>query len=540
MPDSLKIDPYYKGLAQFIQETETPLTISIQGEWGSGKTSALKNIEEIIASEKEGGLAEFCDQENDKRNCHVIWFHTWQYSCLGVDDNLILALFTHLKSELEKLILNKEERDTPQNDKKNRTVEKITKAFLKGGAKVAFDSVGIGGLFDAAAELINNIAKSDDVPQLTEVITTLKAVIEKMIDEVVPDGKRLVIFVDDLDRLEPKVAVELLSGIKNILDCKKCVFVLAVDKEVIISGVKEKYGAFYNDDKKANQFFDKLIQVPFSLPTQKYDIQYLLETDYQKDMPEGWVKEYVRVVHELFQNNPRSIERAFHSFRLHKLILTEVKSDEDVYNLFVILAFQLRDEESYKKLVELSNDLEELSLFLKGEKSNDGIKIPIGEYLKLPSCPFSNIKKRVINDENQEEEEKWRKLFSLLRKLPEGPLTSETHQLFFSEGMYHIIQIMRESPNYTMEINKDKCWCEFFDKREHKLVLRFEEKGENKKERLLVYKTKPDGEYQNGFDSCGCTIHTGKEHITILSDELETKKQFDKLETFLSKTMELF
>jgi len=541
--DLLQLAPYYSGLAKFIEAADPPLTISIQGEWGSGKTATLENIENILEPQKEGGsITEFLNENNTEQKCHVIWFNTWQYSCLGINDNLTIALFTHLKSELEKLSNEEDEKD--KKNKKNAERGKdhlLLKYGVKGCVKCIFDSNGLGGLFDAAAELIENIAKPNDIPQLTDEITALKAVIQKMIDEVVPDGKKLVIFIDDLDRLEPKVAVELLSGIKNILDCKKCIFVLAVDKEVIISGVKEKYGDFYNDDKKANQFFDKLIQVPFSLPTQKYVVQNLLIGKYIDDIPKAYMEDCVRVVQELFQNNPRSIERVFHSFRLHKLFYEELKidekRDEDIYNLFVILAFQLRDEDSYKKLVELSNNLEELSLFLKGEKNNDDIKIPIGEYLKLPDCSFSNIKIRIGNDEEQtkqaEEEQKWKELFSILRRLPAGLLDSDKHQLFFTEGMYHIIQKIRGSQKYILDINKDKCWCEFIDKKDGRVVFRFEEKGRNEKERLIVYKTKSGDVYKK----VGFVEHEGKDHITILSDE---NNQFDKIEKFLSETMGLF
>lgn len=128
--DHLRINSYYKGLAKYIQEAETPLSISIQGEWGSGKTFALKEIEKNLElrgekksllemNDKKNSLSEedkealidavvcagFCDKKNSEQNCHVIWFNTWQYSCLGVDDNLILALFSHLKSELAELKL---------------------------------------------------------------------------------------------------------------------------------------------------------------------------------------------------------------------------------------------------------------------------------------------------------------------------------------------------------------------------------------------------------------------------------------------------
>ena len=42
--DNLDIEIHSKSLIEFIQETETPITVGIQGEWGSGKTSLLNSI----------------------------------------------------------------------------------------------------------------------------------------------------------------------------------------------------------------------------------------------------------------------------------------------------------------------------------------------------------------------------------------------------------------------------------------------------------------------------------------------------------------
>ena len=43
-PDTLKTGNYAKTLASFIKECDTPLTIGVQGEWGSGKTLSLIHI----------------------------------------------------------------------------------------------------------------------------------------------------------------------------------------------------------------------------------------------------------------------------------------------------------------------------------------------------------------------------------------------------------------------------------------------------------------------------------------------------------------
>ena len=42
--DLFQIKKYIEGLAKFIESCKTPMTISIQGEWGTGKTSIMQII----------------------------------------------------------------------------------------------------------------------------------------------------------------------------------------------------------------------------------------------------------------------------------------------------------------------------------------------------------------------------------------------------------------------------------------------------------------------------------------------------------------
>ena len=50
--------------------------------------------------------------------------------------------------------------------------------------------------------------------------------------------------------------------VKLFLDVPKCVFILAIDYDVVIEGVRRKYGNDFSKEK-GKDFFDKIIQVPF-------------------------------------------------------------------------------------------------------------------------------------------------------------------------------------------------------------------------------------------------------------------------------------
>ena len=81
--DNFAIGNYIKGLSTFIKTCDTPMTISIQGDWGSGKTSMMNMIKEEI-----------------KDNVYYIWFNTWQYSQFNMGDSLSITFLNNLIEQL--------------------------------------------------------------------------------------------------------------------------------------------------------------------------------------------------------------------------------------------------------------------------------------------------------------------------------------------------------------------------------------------------------------------------------------------------------
>lgn len=47
--DNFGISPYEKGLVHFIANANTPVTVALQDEWGSGKTSLMNSLQESLS-----------------------------------------------------------------------------------------------------------------------------------------------------------------------------------------------------------------------------------------------------------------------------------------------------------------------------------------------------------------------------------------------------------------------------------------------------------------------------------------------------------
>lgn len=86
--DKFNIKNYIDGLSKFILKCETPLTLAIQGDWGTGKTSIMYQVENNLMNE-------------DSSKIKTIFFNTWQYSQFEMGNDLAVSLMTDLIKELK-------------------------------------------------------------------------------------------------------------------------------------------------------------------------------------------------------------------------------------------------------------------------------------------------------------------------------------------------------------------------------------------------------------------------------------------------------
>jgi predicted KAP-like P-loop ATPase len=77
-------------------------------------------------------------------------------------------------------------------------------------------------------------------------------------------NKTLVIFIDNLDRCLPSVAIETLEAIRLFLFLDNTAFIIAADEEMIRGSVRSHYDGI--DEKHITDYLDKLIQVPIRVP----------------------------------------------------------------------------------------------------------------------------------------------------------------------------------------------------------------------------------------------------------------------------------
>ena len=265
--DLLGVDKYTDALIHFIESCQMPTTLAIQGEWGSGKTSLLNQIRHRLC---ESGLN--TKEVNNERPFYGIWVNTWQYSLMKSKDEALISIIGGLTNEILAIIKDKHE------TKSRATINKVKGLFSKlgkVGAKAAASTVGL------ESDLVDSLLESEDGEvSLLQFKQALQDAINECLEEDRKSGNNnrgFIFFIDDLDRIDPPVAVEILELIKNIFEVENCLFVLAIDYEVVVKGLVPKFGPLTDkNEREFRSFFDKIIQLPFSMPVASYDVTKFL------------------------------------------------------------------------------------------------------------------------------------------------------------------------------------------------------------------------------------------------------------------------
>jgi hypothetical protein len=374
--DTLEQASYVSALIKFINNAQMPTTIALQGEWGSGKTSLMNQIAGQLCLNYET-ICKFSDENYvDSRSQDDfpylgVWVNTWQYSLMKDERESLVSIVQGITSQITQQV---------SMYLKDNATSKVISSRLLGAlrfAAVATTKVGlgfVGGNPNSIDNLINgnssNIPEQHDPDffrnELQKAIIDFKRQISeyrKTLKQSSP-FKGFIFFVDDLDRLDPPVAVQILSLMKNLFEVNNCIFILAIDYEVVIKGLEKRFGKKTEENEREyRSFFDKIIQLSFRLPVSQYKIDNYLKEGLKnicytgsKSGSETTLNEIISdlnaITIETCGTNPRAIKRMLNTLSLVKEIsVTKMKK---LYAENTELKFDLnRDPEDIKLYLKL-------------------------------------------------------------------------------------------------------------------------------------------------------------------------------------------
>lgn len=356
--DIFGIQRYIEGLTSFIHDCSMPMTISIQGDWGTGKTSIMHMVEDSL----------------DKKRVVTQWFNTWQYSQFDLGNNLGISLLYSLLNSMDD---SEEDVQTVKATlgKISRKAARLAKAAIEDQSNKFLGETVTGEIKETGKAIFanDNVLFEDPTQSIVDLKNQFHTAVKTTLQKA--NKEKMVVFIDDLDRLQPARAIELLEVMKIFLDSENCVFVLAIDYSVVIKGVKVKYGDDF-DEKKGRAYFDKIIQVPFRVPVVDYDISSFIKECLKdigvEQIDDDTISNYEDLVAVSVGRNPRAIKRTFNAYMLLLRIAgrESIDSAESKLLLFAILCMQNQFESVYNSVMLYKNDItpETIDQLRRGDK----------------------------------------------------------------------------------------------------------------------------------------------------------------------------
>ncbi|WP_233900628.1 KAP family P-loop NTPase fold protein [Tenacibaculum piscium] len=242
--DLFNFKHYAKKVQKIIQNNSNnsePLTIGIYGKWGEGKTSFLNLINDEIDIWK--------DKEKGQKGILKYHFNPWRYS---TEEEMLFDFF----DGLSKMMFVNKDTTLQKIGKQLIKYSRYTKA-VKLSASVGFSSNKAGATFD-----VSEIMKALGEDFIGKEVT-LESLIQNINDKLKASKYKIVVFIDDIDRLDKDEIYTILKLIKLNANFNNFVYIVALDENHVAKAIGQRYGV---DTKDGELFLEKIINIPIHLP----------------------------------------------------------------------------------------------------------------------------------------------------------------------------------------------------------------------------------------------------------------------------------
>ena len=256
-------------------------TLLINGPWGSGKSSMLFYLREFLT-------------KND--NWHVVDYNAWKNQRF---DNPWWILVNKVSKEVPRTNSDKARshwywKNISQNAISYRVAFVLALLLIIGfannwlGQPETLSFIGsvialVGSAWLAVQGVIKQLFKKQAMHQAESEHANDPLQIYKDRFEEVVKGKKVAIFIDDLDRCEVEPTIKLLEGIQTLFKDSKVLYVMAADGQWLVNCFDKKYSDFEritsDGQTIGNQFLQKTFQLIVDVPKiNKEQISSLLNT----------------------------------------------------------------------------------------------------------------------------------------------------------------------------------------------------------------------------------------------------------------------
>lgn len=408
-------------LLDYILSKKFPISVGIYGKWGSGKT-VLANFMEQIAEERN------LEAETDSK-VNFIKFDVAVFKNSGKD------IFWYFISSISK------------------------KDGLKGIVKNLWRSRGniIGFGFKT---LVKKYLGNDGVMAVSNYLSN-EELRDNIIKHIKGDNKtgKNIIIIDNLDRLQPAEAVAFLEQLKSFLlingshDLNNFAYLLLCDFEIIAKEISN----IYNDQIDVRDYLNKIIEVPFYLPSYKLNrANELIRSLLNPNLPENIVASICNILDVFNIKTPRDTKNFLLELDMIFVIAKARGQDEKylISNLDKLLIFEILKAKYFNIFSYINKNKERLC----GNAEFGSVYNVIADYEKTVRPSASRDLQKILNSEDQNDIkllEDLRAVYNLFVK--EKLITKADNQhMIFNPIIKNIFLIIDDvTINYSLEIKED-------------------------------------------------------------------------------------
>lgn len=272
-----------------MEPSNLPVTIGLYGDWGCGKSSTLKILQEKIEKDADS-----------KENTIVVYFDGWSFESF---DDAKMALIQGIVEKLESNTSIKKECIGAVRQLAKTVKEKIFSmrtllwpvknivapaalTYTTGGLTILPSLLSFFESYNSdekKKELADALTGKDAETFLKKALNThinadqfsaVREFRESFCELIEATGKeRIVILIDDLDRCLPQHIIDNLEAIKLFLNVEKTAFIIAADQNIVSNAIMRQYGEKLGIQKRGESersigedYMDKFIHIPYTIP----------------------------------------------------------------------------------------------------------------------------------------------------------------------------------------------------------------------------------------------------------------------------------
>lgn len=334
------VDAAFKTIAN-IKDTSCYI-IGLYGKWGTGKTSIIELLKSKFKS-------------NDY---YAVYFNPWSFE---TREAVMIELFKKIYIGVK------------QEDNLKPKLKQLGKFLKKTADYIYIPKVSIGGAEIDATDTAKGLFKGlgsylDEEVGLEEQKEEVNQVLREL-------NKPLIIFIDDVDRLDKDEIKLLFKIVKQTADFDNIRYILSLDEEMVSKSLAASYGGGTEVDGK--KFIEKIVQLPLRIPELSTEKKY----KYTMGLFQEWQKQNtivvnenewfgftskLRTIHRYFISTPRDSKRLINAF---EFVETSLKGEVNTNDLLLIESIRLFAPSYFQLLLSNPEVLFEGNLNYEGNNS---------------------------------------------------------------------------------------------------------------------------------------------------------------------------